>query len=144
MNNLKFRAYIKSINKVVDVLKIDFKSNTLLLDIDSDEMIPKSDYWWYETTLNFEDVEIMQSTGLFDKNGVEIFEDDIVNCGYLFTGSPFEEEDDYTEDIGVIKIVNCGAVVKINGDFECLVDVLNNCEDFEVIGNIYENKELLK
>ena len=62
MNNLKFRAYIRSINKVADVLKIDFKNKTLLLDIDSDEIIPKPYYWWYETTLSFEDVELMQST----------------------------------------------------------------------------------
>lgn len=147
MNNLKFRAYIKSINKVVDVLKIDFKNKTLILDIEPNKVFFEpnlSHFWWDGTKLRFEDVEIMQSTGLHDKNGVEIFERDIVNCGYLFTGSPFEEEDYYTEDIGAVKIVNCGAVVKVNGDFECLVDILNNCEDFEIIGNIYENKELLE
>ena len=40
--------------------------------------------------------------------------------------------------------VNCGAVVKIYEEFENLIDVLNTCEDIEVIGNIYENKELKK
>ena len=134
MTNLKFRAWDKKLKLLGNVSYIDFDSKNLMYFFDKDT----------ELYANFEDVEIMQSTGFKDKNGVEIFIGDIVNCGYLFTGSPFEEEDDYTEDIGVIKIVNCGAVVKINGDFECLVDVLNNCEDFEIIGNIYENKELLK
>lgn len=141
MNNLKFRAYIKSINKVVDVLKIDFKSNTLLLDIDSDEMIPKSDYWWYETTLNFEDVELMQSTGLKDKNGKLIFEGDIVNyefCDFRPNVASYETGGKYIT--GYKK-----AVLWENGKFICNdYDLLHICEDIEVIGNIYENKELLK
>lgn len=136
MNNLKFRAYIKSINKVVDVLKIDFKSNTLLLDIDSDEMIPKSDYWWYETTLNFEDVELMQSTGLFDKNGVEIFEGDIVQ--YLDGEYSF---------VGVVEYSAFGIFAKNkydNYNFEDFADENTKKADVVVIGNIYENKELLE
>lgn len=40
--------------------------------------------------------------------------------------------------------MNCGAVVKIYEEIENLIDVLNTCEDIEVIGNIYENKELLE
>ena len=136
MNNLKFRAYIKSINKVVDVLKIDFKSNTLLLDIDSDEMIPKSDYWWYETTLNFEDVEIMQSTGLFDKNGKEIFEGDIIDVG---TRIPFLNKIQRDEETAYLKLVPL--------DKRWTESYFTNFEDksrYEVIGNIYENKELLE
>lgn len=133
MNNLKFRAWDK---------KKDIFTNYQIVDNMLYFMDKFTGAWIRDD--NQDRFALMQSTGLKDKNGKEIFEGDIVNCGYLFTGSPFEEEDDYTEDIGVIKIVNCGAVVKINGDFECLVDVLNNCEDFEVIGNIYENKELLE
>lgn len=136
MNNLRFRAYIKSINKVVDVLKIDFKSNTLLLDIDSDEMIPKSDYWWYETTLSFEDVELMQSTGLFDKNGVEIFEGDIIDVG---TRIPFLNKIQRDEETAYLKLVPL--------DKRWTESYFTNFEDksrYEVVGNIYENKELLR
>lgn len=96
------------------------------------------------TYLDNKHIVLMQSTGLKDKYGVEIFEGDILNCGYIFIGSPFEEQDDYIEDIGVVKIMNCGAVVKIYEEIENLVDVLDSCEDIEVIGNIYENKELKK
>ena len=141
MNNLKFRAYIKSINKVVDVLKIDFKSNTLLLDIDSDEMIPKSDYWWYETTLNFEDVELMQSTGLFDENGKEIFEGDIVNYGFCYFESnvaSYEMGGKYVTGYKKAVLWESGKFVCDGYDLACI------CESVEVIGNIYENKELLR
>ena len=136
MNNLKFRAYIKSINKVVDVLKIDFKSNTLLLDIDSDEMIPKSDYWWYETTLSFEDVVLMQSTGFHDKNGVEIFEGDIIDTT---TKNKYQIIQSVT---GLWKAVS-PEDNKTDKElyFLTLADV---CELVEVISNIYENKELIE
>lgn len=134
MNNLKFRAWDKANKEMLKIDVIDFFLKGIrVLEHNGNSFFMK-----------FSDVEIMQSTGLKDKNGKEIFIGDIVNCGYLFTGSPFEEEDYYTEDIGAVKIVNCGAVVKVNGDFEYLVDILNNCEDFEIIGNIYENKELLE
>ena len=135
MNNLKFRAYIKSINKVVDVLKIDFKSNTLVLDIDNDEIISRP-YWWYETRLNFEDVEIMQSTGLFDKNGVEIYEGDIIDVG---TRIPFLNKIQRDDETAYLKLVPL--------DKRWTESYFTNFEDksrYEVIGNIYENKELLE
>lgn len=131
MNNLKFRAYIKSTNKVVDVLKIDFKNKTLLLDIDSDEMIPKSDYWWYETTLSFEDVEIMQSTGLFDKNGKEIFEGDVV--------SRFQR----TVEEVVWNSKKGWWAIQTRGEIGLTV-LAQFIEAVEIIGNIYENKEKIE
>lgn len=131
MNNLKFRAYIKSINKVVDVLKIDFKSNTLLLDIDSDEMIPKSYYWWYETTLSFEDVELMQSTGLFDKNGKEIFEGDVV--------SRFQR----TVEEVVWNSKKGWWAIQTRGEIGLTI-LAQFIEAVEIIGNIYENKEKIE
>lgn len=136
MNNLKFRVWDKRLQIFGTVSNIDFEFEEVTFYIDDEEGL--------ETCQPFEDVEIMQSTGLKDKNGKEIFEGDIVNCGYLFTGSPFEEEDYYTEDIGVVKFVNCGFNIKFKNDTNLFIDVMESCEDIEVIGNIYENKELLK
>lgn len=134
MNNLKFRAWDKANKEMLKIDVIDFFFKEI--------RVFKNDGGGF--SMKFQDIEIMQSTGFKDKNGKEIFEGDILNCGYIFTGSPFEEQDDYIEDIGVVKIMNCGAVVKIYEEIENLIDVLNTCEDIEVIGNIYENKELLE
>lgn len=91
-----------------------------------------------------EQVEVMQYTGLKDKNGKEIYEGDIVKYKYL---SGFQCEDDYPnggeEEIREVKYYN--------GEF-LPREKYNEVEDgfyssryfdFEIIGNIYENPELL-
>lgn len=133
MNNLKFRAYIKPIQKIVDVLGVDFKNKIATLDIVTKKVYPDVSFWWKETTVPFSSIEIMQSTGLKDKNGKEIFEGDVVS-----------KEDEYV----VIKSFTglWKAVSQKDNEkdrelyFLTLADI---CDEIEVIGNIYENKELL-
>ena len=76
---------------------------------------------------------LMQSTGLFDKNGKEIFEGDIVRFfDSLYTVFYDIEEGSYR--------------LKPHDD-RWVVDYMSNFsseESFEIIGNIYENKELLE
>lgn len=68
-------------------------------------------------------MQIMQYTGLKDKNGKEIYEGDIIDCNY---GEP--------------KIVEYSCMYGFFGNFpEGLQE-----EMFEVIGNIYENNDLLQ
>lgn len=77
---------------------------------------------------HFGDKELMESTGLFDKNGKEIFEKDII-----------VDDDGYKCDVRFF-----------NGRFIPLVYVKEgyNCIDkydpkmFEVIGNVYENGDV--
>lgn len=87
MNNLKFRVWDKKLQILGTVSNIDFEFEEVTFYIDDEEELDTYEF--------FKNVEIMQSTGLKDRNGVEIFEGDIVNCGYLFTGSPFDELDEY-------------------------------------------------
>lgn len=139
MNNLKFRAYIKSIQKIVDVTEIDFNNKMLTLDIANNNVYPEFSYWWKETELPFSDVEIMQSTGLFDKNGKEIFEGDIVKGEFYFAGVGYFDTGE--RDV----IVKDKPVLWEDGKFVCCgFDLSEMNEEVEIIGNIYEDKELIE
>lgn len=134
MNNLKFRAWDKANKEMLKIDVIDFFLKGI-------RVLEHKDNSFF---MKFSDVEIMQSTGLFDKKGKEIFEGDIVNCGYLFDGSPFDELDEYEEEKGVVMFVNCGFNIKFKNDTNLFIDIMESCEDIEVIGNIYENKEKIE
>lgn len=76
---------------------------------------------------------IMQSTGLFDLNGVEIFEGDIVR----FFDSLYTVFYDIKEGSYRLK----------PHDDRWVVDYMSNFsseESFEIVGNICENKELVE
>jgi uncharacterized phage protein (TIGR01671 family) len=86
---------------------------------------------------------LMQYTGLKDKNGKEIYEGDILEFNdfdSLRTGG-------HTEDNIIRNKVcfSCGTwIVKTENGFYDLYSAIVNDEELEVIGNIYENQELLK
>ena len=78
------------------------------------------------------DLNLMQSTGLCDLNGVEIFEGDIVR----FFDSLYTVFYDIKEGSYRLK----------PHDDRWVVDYMSNFsseESFEIVGNIYENKEYL-
>lgn len=72
-------------------------------------------------------LELMQYTGLTDRNGIEIYEGDIVRVGNV-------ETRDGISDMNV-------PVEYVRGIFEPIAYI--NDDALEVIGNIYENSELL-
>lgn len=97
-----------------------------------------------------EDFEIMQYTGLKDKKGVEIYEGDILsgNFGSVEFGS-------MNFGLGVVEFIEFNAQYWIK-DIETLdedhddpqwsttEDIHQMCTSFFVLGNIYENPELIK
>ena len=81
-----------------------------------------------------DEVELMQSTGLFDKNGKEVFVGDIIKCT---RGCPYEV---YLEkEYGGTYIGGMPAIY-----LKGLLSGYAWTEDEEIIGNIYENPELLE
>jgi len=69
-------------------------------------------------------IPVMQYTGLKDKNGKEIYEVDILK--------PTTDEGLWSDQVGKLHIVK-----DIRHPF-------GNCHLFEIIGNIYENPELVE
>jgi uncharacterized phage protein (TIGR01671 family) len=84
---------------------------------------------------DFDEVEFMENTGLKDKNGRYIYEGDIVtvngtwNCIIKYKQSSCAF---------VLKSIDSRWSVGYFGNYDAIEEML------EVIGNIYENKELLK
>jgi uncharacterized phage protein (TIGR01671 family) len=97
----------------------------------------------------YEDAPTMQFTGLKDKNGIEIWEGDIVKVHYFYEAlgeglGVYEAEKEITGEIAFQEMglwIECGN--KEEGGYLLLINGLHE-ESFEVIGNIYENPELLK
>jgi uncharacterized phage protein (TIGR01671 family) len=87
--------------------------------------------------------ELMQYTGLKDKNGKEIYEGDIVIYKYV-EHHGCEEQEITTTRKGVIKFL-LGQFMPIPTSEVCEDGYYSwMMYDFEVIGNIYDNPELLK
>ena len=81
-------------------------------------------------------VELMQYTELKDKNGKEIYEGDILKNGSTYGNDPSRFEVVWNEREGAFN----GKVGVGKLPLSCAYWFYGNCE---VIGNIYENKDLL-
>ena len=128
MREIKFRVWVKDRKEIFEVILIDYvtKKVTYLLERIGHLLNIRHD--------KFNDVELMQYTGLKDKNGKEIYEGDIVKLRA-------------NHGIGVIKYSNeWGAFVVEYVKSKPLV-VLGMSyykEDIEVIGNVHKNPELME
>ena len=114
----------------------------------------------YDFYLENEDATLMQSTGLFDKNGKEIFEGDILKFNDEWADYCYEGYVDGTiEGINFVEVVASEACFEfgktkipelslfaIEEDEHLKFKDFIKSEDFEfeVIGNVYENSELLE
>ena len=120
---LKFRAWLKKRQEMDN--EIDHISWL------EDELYCIGDGITY--MVSAEDLVLMQSTGLVDKNGKEIFEGDIVKMAKDVYSEPTYYE-----------------VVRHYGGAYRLESKQHGCElwlrhtDCEVVGNVYENREFLE
>ena len=120
MREIEFRAWLKDEKKMVSVEEIHFRHQFIeYYDGNYDDC-------WLEKDLN--DIELMQYIGCKGKNGVKIFEDDIVK---------------YRDNIYQVvwaKHSFCFALKNKNGYISFGSP---ECRYIKVIGNTYENSELL-
>ena len=120
-----FRAWDKETQTMLDVSLIDFKKSVLI-----------GEHWEFGETnfINFDEIELMQSTGLFDKEGTEVFEGDILHH-QIQTECTFIVK--YDKDKGRWYGDGLSRTYRIDIAKRFL-------PYYKVIGNIYENQELLE
>lgn len=126
---VKFRAWHKTWEEMGKVKRIRFDDDGNVTTV-----------LFVGINAKIDEIKLMQSTGLKDKNGKEIFEGDIITNG-----------------ISVVDVKNhqtLGFYTVVNGE-ECFFGSNTSIKDFEndveefssttkIIGNIYENPELLE
>ena len=122
MNNLKFRAWDKKKNTFTNYQIVD----------DMLYFMDKFTGVWIRDD-NQDRFALMQSTGLFDKYGVEIYEGDILTDEGNF-------ENDYW-DYATIEFDKTDYTYYIHWKRKEVCENITDCYKYTVTGNIYENKE---
>jgi uncharacterized phage protein (TIGR01671 family) len=129
---LKFRAWYVLAEEMIDeILMISFVRKEIIGKFsDGSTSVPLT----FEDKRNGEDVILMQSTGLFDINSKEVFVGDIVKCTRGCLHEVYLEKEYGGTFIGGMP------AVYLKGLSEGYA--WTGYE--EIIGNIYENKEILE
>lgn len=126
----KFRAWLKYDKEMKNVLAFDTRGHSFL-GIEGPHVTVDG---WCDNFEVGKQAELMQSTGLKDKNGVEVFQGDIVRCT---RGCPHE-----------VVWLKEYAGMYVGGMPAWYLSGLNEgyawTGEEEIIGNIYENPELLE
>ena len=126
----KYRVWDKELQTMLDVSLIDFKKGVLV-----------GEHWEFGETnfMGFDEIELMQSTGLRDEFDKELFEGDVIEWSYW---DEFEDSGaaKITFDKGMFKLLDVRTEKSV---WDNLFDCIENCNVFHQ-GNIYENPELLE
>lgn len=156
MREIKFRAW-DDFNKIM--IKVG------IIDFEEKKLFVYADFWYGSAdsliqgsgeTLDFDEVKLIEYTGLKDKNGVEIYEGDILKISNTkrFLGRNYKCYSDieiigghvyvWTDPVIDGQRVRYGAKMLFDG-LAKYIDMRGVAtSDVEVVGNIYEDKELLR
>ena len=131
MREIKFRAWYKNDKRIfIDPQMIDFYNKKIgYMQYQTEYMSDTS----YSIPVGFEEFEyseLIEWTGLYDKNGEEIYEGDIFHIGSK-------------KILYVVEWIDCGLKGRQIKNISWIgLDYWK--DDIEVIGNIYENPELIE
>ena len=126
MQEIKFRVWDKKHKKMSLVDAIDFEHDEIYGKNGCERYTPKP----------IKDIELMQSTGLKDKNGVEIYEGDIIRTSEYGTGDRVNYR-----GYDLFNIIFKDGAFRLDSKYRAYF--LNDGFHCEIIGNIYENPELM-
>ena len=129
----RFRAWdrtLKTMYEADDIMYIDFEEK---------EICVKTLFFERASRYDFDDIVLMQSTGMRDKNDREIFEGDIVKV------TDGDERTNFPDGgIGTICGLDEIFMWYIDGQVHNGLFDISQEYYIEVVGNIYENPELLE
>ena len=136
---LKFRVWDKTSESMLyqdDFERVELDTKNKIVTLIAEEESDKSHY-----VLDYEEdieAEIMRYTGLKDKNGKDIYEGDIVSF--------YNDEEYKFKSTNALVIYDSAAFMlehkKLGKEYLGEMDIENMC--IKIIGNIYENPELLE
>ena len=129
---LRFRAWHKTWEEMGWIACIRYKKSGEIARLSFRRNIYDGNI--YGGLVNLDEIELMQSTGLLDKNGKEVFVGDIIKCT---RGCPHEV---YLEKEYGGTYVGGMPAIYLKGIKEGYAWT----GDEEILGNIYENPELLE
>lgn len=134
MEKLKYRAWDKEFEEMLQVQAVICKPKALLPKGERMEPYILDEH---NDIHYFDDIEILPYTGLKDKKGVEIYEGDILKFSQTTGIVKFE-----TTQFKIDWVIGA---IGMRGDLEYWVNLEDEegIEGIRVIGNVFENKELL-
>lgn len=128
---IKFRAVAED-GKIYQVTEISWRHRRAYL-----QSLTDPTHYIVVAGTTFDATKFLQFTGLLDKNGMKIFEGDIVHCWW-----PLEEEP--SEDRYKIVWNEIMSGFEVDDPDDRTYSLAYGNMRYEVIGNIYESPELLK
>ena len=138
MREIKFRAWDKKYKLMCDVGMMSWCHGGLHVDGHGVHL--------GNNKPNDSDIILMQYTGLKDKNGVDIYEGDIVNIQHYDEMGIDDDDNEFITEECYISVVKDYNIIQADfGDHELWTLQWASDADyiFEVIGNIHDNNELL-